>query len=91
MAETPATIDISTFSNYSSTLYVPVGAKEAYRAAGWQDFTNIVEMDFTGITEISPDDIEDLGNGAIYDLQGRPINEPAKGSIYIIDGKKVVL
>ena len=91
MAETPATIDISTFSNYSSTLYVPVGAKEAYRAAGWQDFTNIVEMDFTGITEISPDDIEGFDGGAIYDLQGRPVSEPAKGSIYIIDGKKVEL
>ncbi|MBR1946616.1 MAG: leucine-rich repeat domain-containing protein [Bacteroidaceae bacterium] len=91
MAETPATIDISTFSNYSSTLYVPVGAKEAYRAAGWQDFTNIVEMDFTGITEISPDDIEGFDGGAIYDLQGRPVSEPAKGSIYIIDGKKVAL
>ena len=88
MAKTPATIDISTFSNYSSTLYVPVGAKEAYRAAGWQDFTNIVEIDFTDITEIAT---EGFGNGAIYDLQGRPINEPAKGNIYIIDGKKVVL
>ena len=91
MAETPATIDISTFSNYSSTLYVPVGAKEAYRAAGWQDFTNIVEMDFTGITEISPDATEDFDGGAIYDLQARPVSEPAKGSIYIINGKKVVL
>ena len=91
MAETPATIDISTFSNYSSTLYVPVGAKEAYRAAGWQDFTNIVEMDFTGITEISPDDIEGFDGGAIYDLQARPVSKPAKGSIYIIDGKKVAL
>lgn len=48
-------------------------------------------MDFTGITEISPDDIEGFDGGAIYDLQGRPVSEPAKGSIYIIDGKKVVL
>ncbi|MBR3613152.1 MAG: leucine-rich repeat protein [Bacteroidaceae bacterium] len=44
----------------------------------------------TGITEISPDDIEGLGSGAVYDLYGRPVNEPAKGGIYIIDGKKVV-
>ena len=48
-------------------------------------------MDFTGITKISPDNIEDLGNGTIYDLYGRPVNEPAKGGVYIIDGKKVVL
>ena len=44
----------------------------------------------TGVTEISPDDIEGLGSGAIYDLYGRPVSEPAKGGIYIIDGKKVV-
>ena len=48
-------------------------------------------MDFTSITEISPDDIEGFDGGAIYDLQGRPVSEPAKGSIYIIDGKKVAL
>ncbi len=44
----------------------------------------------TGVTEISPDDIEGFNNGAVYDLYGRPVNEPAKGGIYIIDGKKVV-
>ena len=44
----------------------------------------------TGVTEISPDDIEGFDGGAVYDLYGRPVNEPAKGGIYIIDGKKVV-
>ena len=44
----------------------------------------------TGVTEISPDDIEGFDNGAVYDLYGRPVSEPAKGDIYIIDGKKVV-
>ena len=44
----------------------------------------------TGVTEISPDDIEGFNNGAVYDLYGRPVNEPAKGGVYIIDGKKVV-
>ena len=48
-------------------------------------------MSFTGITEISPDDTEGFGNGVIFDLNGRPVNEPAKGGVYIIDGKKVVL
>ena len=48
-------------------------------------------MDFTGITEISPDYTEGFGNGVIFDLNGRPVSEPAKGSIYIIDGKKVAL
>lgn len=45
----------------------------------------------TGITEISPDDIEGFDSDAVYDLYGRPVNEPAKGSVYIVDGKKVVL
>ena len=44
----------------------------------------------TGVTEISPDDIEGFDGGAVYDLYGRPVNEPAKGGVYIIDGKKVV-
>ena len=72
-------------------LYVPTGRKFAYeKAVPWNKFY-ITEMDFTGITEISPDDIEGFDGGAIYDLQGRPVSEPAKGSIYIIDGKKVAL
>ena len=45
----------------------------------------------TGVTEFSPDDIEGFDGGAVYDLYGRPVSEPAKGSVYIINGKKVVL
>ncbi|MBQ7947009.1 MAG: leucine-rich repeat protein [Bacteroidaceae bacterium] len=44
----------------------------------------------TSVTEISPDDIEGFDGGAVYDLYGRPVNEPAKGGVYIINGKKVV-
>ena len=69
-------------------LYVPTGRKFAYeKAVPWNKFY-ITEMSFTGITEISPDDIEGFDGGAIYDLQARPVSKPAKGSIYIIDGKK---
>ena len=75
----------------NASLYVPTGRKFAYeKTAPWNKFY-IVEMDFTGITEISPDDTEGFGNGVIFDLYGRPVNEPAKGGVYIIDGKKVVL
>ena len=81
----------STDAYNNACLYVPTGRKFAYeRNAPWNKFY-IVETDFTVITEISPDDAEPLGNGAIYDLYGRPVKEPAKGGIYIIDGKKVVL
>ena len=45
----------------------------------------------TGVTEISSDDIEGFDGGAVYDLYGRPVSEPAKGGVYIINGKKVVL
>ena len=92
LSETPPVIYSSTFSDYSATLYVPIGAKETYQTTDyWKEFANIVEMDFTGITEISPDATDGFGNGAIYDLNGRPVNEPAKGGVYIIGGKKVVL
>ena len=91
-SKTPAKINYDSFDNYSSILYVPKGTKSVYQTADyWKNFKYIVETDFTGITEISPDDIEGFDDGAIYDLYGRPVNEPAKGGVYIIDGKKVVL
>ena len=45
----------------------------------------------TSVTEISPDDIDGFNGGAIYDLNGRRVNEPSKGGIYIVNGKKVLL
>ena len=70
---------------------VPNESIAEYQAAEqWKDFFFISNIP-TGITEISPDDTEPLGNGVIFDLYGRPVNEPANGGVYIIDGKKVVL
>ena len=66
------------------------GIADYQAAEQWKDFFFISNIP-TGITEISPDAIEGFGNGVIYDLQGRPVSEPAKGGVYIIDGKKVVL
>ena len=93
MAESPATIKSSTFYNcYSATLYVPIGTKAAYQAADyWKNFTNIVEMDFTGIEDIEADGDSFRGvKDAYYDLNGRIVENPVKG-IYINNGKKVVL
>lgn len=45
----------------------------------------------TGIIEISPEDIDGFDGGAIFELDGRRVNEPVKGRVYIIDGKKVIL
>ena len=40
--------------NYLATLYVPIGAKQAYQnATRWRDFTNIVEGDFTDVEQIT--------------------------------------
>ncbi len=39
-----------TVDTITCTLYVPIGAKEAYSTAkGWKEFLNIVERDFTGV------------------------------------------
>ena len=47
---TPPTIDYNTFSSNNATLKVPTGSKSAYKiAAYWRNFTNIVEIDPSGI------------------------------------------
>ncbi len=41
----------------NATLYVPQGSLEAYKTAdGWNNFTNIVEFDPTGIEDVTKDD-----------------------------------
>ncbi len=44
----------------------------------------------TGIEEISSNEIDGFGNGAIFDLSGRKVSEPGKGNIYIKNGKKIL-
>jgi len=47
---TPPTIDYYTFPSYNATLKVPTGSKSAYQSAQyWKNFTNIVEIDPSGI------------------------------------------
>ena len=59
LSGTPAVVTTSTFSSSSyknTTLYVPYGSLEAYKAAtGWKDFKNIVEFDATGIEDVTED------------------------------------
>ena len=80
----------TTYEN--ATLYVPTGSKAAYQAADyWKDFTNIVEMEFTGIDEVV-DEVKGENSKVkdVYDLSGRKVTDPTKG-IYIVNGKKVLL
>lgn len=44
----------------------------------------------TGIEEISSNEINGFGNGAIFDLSDRKVSEPGKGNIYIKNGKKIL-
>lgn len=58
----------------------------------WSDVKFVFGGDFedeetTGITNIDNDQKND---GNIYDLQGRRVLHPQKGSLYIVNGKKVV-
>ena len=89
LAETPPKFgNYEAFSDYSATLHVPVGSKDAYMSATyWKKFTTIVEDDFTGIQ--SPL-VKKGEQSPWYDLQGRPVTRPEKGRIYIHDGRKVV-
>ena len=85
---TPAKVSSSSFTDTSTaTLYVPIGAKEAY-ATAW-GFDNIVETDFTCVDGVTADEQTD-GNELYYDLSGRAVKNPANG-IYIYKGKKVLV
>ena len=41
-------------------------------------------------TEIEGSELKAQGSQLIYDLQGRPVENPTKG-IYIVNGKKVIV
>jgi len=71
------------------TLYVPAESLDAYKNAQvWKDFLNISGTS-TGINDV---DADDKGADIIYyDLEGRKIQNPVKGHLYITNkGKKVV-
>ena len=94
---TPAKISTSTFTGTvrtNATLYIPAGSLSAYKAASarttWGRFSNIVEMDFTGIYDIEAEDSFQGAKDVYYDLNGRIAVSPTKG-IYIINGKKIVI
>ena len=48
------------------------------------------EEGFEGTTGVETVETPSTGDDVIYDLSGRRIEEPVKGSIYIINGEKVV-
>ena len=95
--EAPYRINWCVFANKSSKLYRTLhlypGSKAKYEAhSNTQDwivyFDNVVEdLEPTGIHSVTLD--KETGNAAIYDLNGRRIqNVPSRG-IYIQNGKKI--
>lgn len=85
---TPPTIIYAPFDSYTATLKIPTGSKSVYAEAdGWKNFTNIEEIDPTGVQGIHMDKRQDA---KVYDLNGRRLSVPAKG-INIIDGKKMLV
>ena len=71
------------------TLYVPAESLDAYKNAQvWKDFLNISGT-ATGINGVITDDKD--ADIIYYDLEGRKIQNPVKGHLYITNkGKKVV-
>ena len=94
---TPASILAATFdrdTQTGATLYIPTGTLSEYTSImmrrTWGRFSNIVEMDFTGINNIEAEDSFQGIKDAYYELNGRIAANPTKG-IYIRNGKKIVI
>ena len=82
---------IETRNNLYQTvmLHVPVGTIQAYQTAEeWNSFTHIQEFD---PTEISGIQVEEAAPSAIYDLQGRQLQQKPSKGMYIQGGKKVLV
>ena len=87
---TPATAYSNTFTTVSATatLYVPIGAKNAYvKAEGWNVLTNIVEDDVkTGVESTLAEDVNvSVENGNIV-INGA---DNAKVDVYSVNGQCV--
>ena len=78
-------VDNTAFKNNSHKAYLPksVLSAEAQNSNGFR-------FDFDGTTAIEDVEVEETEVKAIYDLQGRKVENPTKG-IYIINGNKVLV
>ena len=74
------------FKNNSHKAYLPASVIEGTEGQGSSGF----RFDFGGTTAIEDVEVEEAEAKAIYDLQGRKVENPTKG-IYIINGNKVLV
>ena len=74
----PPYIQPETFDDYHfvwTDLYVPKGAKDAYKKSKWR-FVSIIEFDTTGIDAVNG---EETNESVRYNLDGHKILEPKSG------------
>lgn len=74
----PPYIQPETFDDYHfvwTDLYVPKGAKDAYKKSKWR-FVSIIEFDTTGIDAVND---EGSNESVSYNLEGHKIAEPERG------------
>ena len=73
------------------TLFVPGSLKADYKATyPWSEFGGIYNIDGSDdIQEVSDDAAHD--SPLKYDLNGRKLDQPAKGQIYLQQGQKKIL
>ena len=81
--------------NKSIPLYVPAGSKEKYQGTdGWKEFTNIQEVDMTGIEAVAAEGVSNAEITDIYDLNGRRRDalQPGVNIVKMSDGttRKVI-
>ncbi len=90
LAGTPPEINYNAFDlvDTSIPLYVPAGSVEAYKKSTyWNMFNNTIGIE----AGIENPECATQNSAIIYDLTGRRVENPTKGGIYIVNGKKVVI
>ena len=102
LIEEPFAVSCWDFVNKDIPLYIPKGTKELYQSTeGWKDFSNIIEIENTGIDLLTPDTaLKSYGNKTalgIYTLQGMKVADDVERlkelprGIYIVNGKNVAV
>lgn len=78
----PASADVATMKGLRGYFVVPAGTETSKLS---------VDVEGSGIaTSINSMNIEGMGDGNIYNLNGQRVNAPQKG-LYIVNGKKVII
>ena len=73
------------------TLHVPASAINDYKSTvPWSSFSNIVALTEEEMS-IENTEFKNEKPAIIYDLHGRRVENPTRGDIYIVNGKKVVI